>query len=40
MVEPPDPEITIIGDDRLSDAAVEALARLLLEAADQEESTE
>ena len=42
MVEPPDPEITIVGDDRLSDSAIEGMARLLLEAADsdQDEGTE
>ena len=31
MVEPPDPEFTIVGDDRLSDSAIEALARLLID---------
>ena len=35
-----DPEITIVGDDRLSDSAIEVIARLLLEAADEDEDTE
>jgi len=40
MNQQPAPEITIVGDDRLSDSAIEVMARLLLEAADEDEDAE
>ena len=40
MNQQPAPEFTIVGDDRLTDSTIEMIARLLLEAADEDEDTE